>query len=324
MFALETSGLRNARLIKNVRLNSVVEIFSGEETGSGQIEVDDIGTAFGWRRGMLHPDFSVLQKLARLPSYDVYSLRILLHKDGIGLADSSQLDVSDRKKNQLDDYLHQFTDPLIANIYGGADSEVAGLDDVMKIFRNPDVSKTRARLGEIADKLGIGIAEVPGFFESYGEVFLSICYYRQCLDQIKPAIIDFFETIGEIRVDWKLRHDHQLLKVCDQLETTVGNLAKLLNGRFEMVDTTTNKMWDEFSAERFRDVENMIQNNHVIMGGVLCALSVKMDAWSKRFPDRDAGGPIRRADYIVSDMRQGFETLGELRRRALPSDNIPL
>jgi len=40
---------------------------------------------------------------------------------------------------------------------------------------------------------------------------------------------------------------------------------------------------------------------------VLCALSVKMNAWSSRFPHRQVGGPMKWADFISTDMRQGLE-----------------
>ncbi len=39
---LSTSALNRARLIKNVRLNSVIELFTGKDTGSGQIEIEDL------------------------------------------------------------------------------------------------------------------------------------------------------------------------------------------------------------------------------------------------------------------------------------------
>ena len=65
----ETSALKQALLIKNVRLKSVVEIFSGISTGSGQLDIRAVGKEFGWEKS--HPDMVVLHKLAGLNSYDV-------------------------------------------------------------------------------------------------------------------------------------------------------------------------------------------------------------------------------------------------------------
>ena len=46
----------------------------------------------------------------------------------------------------------------------------------------------------------------------------------------------------------------------------------------------------------------------VMAGGALCALSVKMAAWTDQFPNA-TGGVGRRAAFIMSDMRQGIEPL---------------
>ncbi len=51
----------------------------------------------------------------------------------------------------------------------------------------------------------------------------------------------------------------------------------------------------------------MIESYHTTIGGVLCALSVKMDAWARLFPKKDSGGPVKRAEFIMSEMRQGID-----------------
>ena len=313
LFPFRTTGLQGARMIKNARLESVIEIFKDDKMGSGQVDVDSIGTAFGWERNVAHPDFPILRKLASLPSYDMYSLRILLKEHDIPVRDADDLDVSESKKRELVDYMREFTEPLIVNIYGGTDAQVQSLADMTALFHDPDLEKTRARLVDVADKLDIPIEQVPVFFHDYGEVFLSVCYYRQCLDVIKPAIVDFFNSIDEINNDWKLRHDRQLLKICEQIRMTIDNMTKLVAGRFETVESSTKAMWAGFNAERFREVEDLIESNHTVMGGVLCALTVKMNAWTSRFPDSAMAGPIKRADFIISDMRQGFETLRNIK-----------
>ena len=40
----QTKALASVKLIKNTQLRSVIELFSGEQTGSGQIEISDIGS----------------------------------------------------------------------------------------------------------------------------------------------------------------------------------------------------------------------------------------------------------------------------------------
>ena len=67
MIPVQTKGLMKARMIKNARFESVIELFSGKRTGSGQIIVDDVGKAFGWPDDAEHPDYPILKKLAKLP-----------------------------------------------------------------------------------------------------------------------------------------------------------------------------------------------------------------------------------------------------------------
>ncbi|MDA0241707.1 MAG: hypothetical protein O3A84_17005 [Proteobacteria bacterium] len=47
--------------------------------------------------------------------------------------------------------------------------------------------------------------------------------------------------------------------------------------------------------------------NHVVVGGALCTLAVKVDAWTQRFPNRRSGSPMKRAEFIRGEMRQGLE-----------------
>ena len=46
-------------------------------------------------------------------------------------------------------------------------------------------------------------------------------------------------------------------------------------------------MWRDLTAERFRKIEALISRYHTSIGGVLCALSVKMSAWTSQFPNAD-------------------------------------
>jgi hypothetical protein len=75
-------------------------------------------------------------------------------------------------------------------------------------------------------------------------------------------------------------------------------------------------MWDNLSAERFRKIETLIKAYHITMGGILCALTVKMDSWAEMFPRRNVGGPVRRADFIMSELKAGMTRIREFEKRA--------
>ncbi len=306
---IETPALSRSRLIKNARLDSVVEFFTDEQAGSGQMDIESLAVDFEWPNDPMHPDFDLLRKLERMPSYDVYSLRILLRGHGIPVNNIDSLSLSGTKINELNSYMTAFTRPLILNIYGGEDVSIQSLDDVIALFHDPDIKRAKEKLKVIADKLRIELKEVPRFLEDYSEIFLSLSYYRQSLDQIEPAISEFIVSMNEMGEYWKLRNDEHMMKTCTTMITAINGLMAVIIGRIENLDRSTKEMWNNISAKRFEKVKNLITGYHTTIGGVLCALSVKMDAWAQQFPDKDVGGPVERSQFVSSVMMKGIKNI---------------
>ncbi len=129
---LETTALNRARLIKNVRLNSVIELFKDADTGSGQIDIEDLPHQFNWNMAEPPGDMIMMRKVGMLPSYDVYSLRISLREMEIPINDHEALRLSDKMNKELTSYMTDFTRPLISQIYGDeGDVTINSFDDVI-------------------------------------------------------------------------------------------------------------------------------------------------------------------------------------------------
>ncbi|MBB4287715.1 hypothetical protein [Roseospira goensis] len=309
---LQTPALRQARIIKNAQLRSVIELFSDISTGSGQVEISDLPKLLAWPTDEVHPDHIIVRKLSTLHSYDVFSLRIMLRRNGVSLTDQAALQLSAEKNQELTAYMTQFTRPLIQEIYGGENVQVDKFEDVVKLFRDPDVKRAKQRLQKMADALGIEIMEVPQFLEDYGDIFLSLSYYKQCLDRLAPLLDVFIASMYDIRKNYQLRQDQNLLRSCEMIETTINELTAAITGRFENFERSTKSMWDDISAERFQKVKDLIQAYHVTIGGVLCGLTVKMNAWVRLFPKPTSGGPVKRSEFIMSDIRQGLDNITKI------------
>ena len=318
MLPIQTPALRRARLIKNVRLDSVVELFQDVGSGSGQIDVEGLPTEFSWPEAPPHPDLLMLRNLARLPSYDVYSLRILLREQGIDVNDVEALKLSENKMRELTSYMTTFTRPLIMQIYGDDDMNITDFEDIIALFRDPDVKKALEKLKVMAEKLEIELGDIPVFLEDYGHIFLSLSYYRAGLDSIKPIIDQFIYSMDDMRKNWQLSQDPNMMRACDLMERTTKGLLLKLTERFENFDKSSETMWDNLNATRFRKVERMIQSYHTTIGGVLCALTVKMEAWNRIFPDEDSGGPIKRGEFMLSELKQGLDKIKLIEKRAPP------
>lgn len=323
MLPLETKGLASARMIKNARLESVIEVFSDSKTGSGQFSVRDLPREFDLSGGADHSDMKLLRKLEQIQSYDVYSLRLTLRELEIDLRDVYSLRLSEEKSKELTTYMTAFTRPLIKEIYGDdVMTEIKSFEDILGLFRNPDVKKTLHRLREMAEKLDIQPEQVPVFLEDYGDIFLSLSYYRQCLDQIEPVASEFLDALRELRSSYQFSDDRALQGVAREMESVLNEAMAGLTGRFEAFDRATNDLWQDISAEHFHKVEKLIRGFHITNGGVLCSLWVKMSAWSHAFPRPGVGGPAKRVEFIQTELRHGIDKIRELERAAPRSVSI--
>ncbi|MFA7430484.1 MAG: hypothetical protein WCZ23_10035 [Rhodospirillaceae bacterium] len=319
---LDTPSLQRARMIKNQRLEGVIEFFSDQYSGSGQIDIKSLPKAMGWDvdKGLPN-DVFILRNLAALPSYDVYSLRVSLRQAKISVAGSAALTLSADKNAELAGYMRRFTGPLIAQIYGADGRDITSFADIVGLFRDPDVKTARAKLKLMAEKLSIDMTEIPSFLEDYGDIFLSLGYYRQCLDRLAPHLDAYMASMADLRKNWQLRNDFTLMRTCNELELGLNNMTAAISGRFETFDRASRTMWQDLSAERFREVKALIESYHTTIGGMLCALTVKMNGWARQFPRPDAGGPVRRGEYIMSEMKQGLDAMKRLDQDARKLDH---
>lgn len=307
MIPLKTRGLRHARLLKNGRLQGVVELFCDTCAGSGRIEVDALAGEFGWPEQPAHPDLTMLRGLSRLSSYDVYSLRVLLRDLDIAVDNVDDLTLSAEKSGELTAYMRVFTGPLIRQVYGDADVSIRDFGDIIGLFKHADAQLARQKLERLSRKLGLSLAEVPRFLEDFADIFLSLSYYRSYLDNIQPKVGAFVAGLDEFRHSHELRQSRLLMKTCDELERCFTELTSRIGARFQDFDRATEDMWANISAESFRRVEALIISYHTTIGGLLCALGTKMNAWEERFPNGSSAGLLKRADFIMTDMRPGLE-----------------
>ena len=67
-------------------------------------------------------------------------------------------------------------------------------------------------------------------------------------------------------------------------------------GGLESFAQSTENLWENMTADNFEKVRKLISSYHVSLGGMLCLLSVKLDAWAESFPDRAIGSPTRRIE----------------------------
>lgn len=305
---LETQALRDTRLIKNTHLDGVVELFNENGSGSGQIEPHDLRLVFDMS-GTGRQDINIIRSLCALPSFDVYSLRINLRKLGIAVEDHDSLKLSDAKAHQLEGHMREFTRPLIATIYGSTDAEARSLHDIVALFMTPDLDLARKNLRRLSAKLNVDIGQIPSFLEDYGDVYLSLAYYQFCLEENAPRLKRFLGEMRALKAEPQFRSDTSFQRSCAVIEEKLMLVFREVNDVLNAFRTRTADLWNDLSNERFREMEQLVLSHQTQIGGALCAITVKLNAWNVSFPSPTAGNPTARVDFILRDMQQGLENI---------------
>lgn len=312
---LQTPSLKRARLIKNIRLETVVELFSSADSGSGQIEINELAKAMDWPQKGMHPDEVMLSALSSLHSYDVYSLRMQLRKLNIACDNPNALKLSDKKHGELMQFMNDFTQPLLCQIYDTADTGIENMEQLVDQFSSPNKKKALQNLQLMANKLQIGLQDVPRFLEEYADIYLSIAYGRDCLNALIPSIVAFGDAMEEFQENYELSKDKRLMRSVDFINDTLTDVTASVVTRFESFDRASETMWNDITAESFAKVKKMVREHHVLVGTILCSLTVKMNGWQEVL---DANrGLLRQADFVRSDMMQGMEKISKIEETVL-------
>ena len=303
---LQTAGLKRAMMRKNAKLQSVVELFRSGTTGSGQIMPRDLRSFFQDVDGKLTADIRVIEKLSTLESFDVYSLRIALRQLAIGFEDYESLQLSASKRAELTDYMRSFTRPLINRVYGQDNMEIRDVADIIAMLSKPNRQEALQKLQELAEQLGIEVLDVPEFLERYGDVFLSISYYRSCFDQINAEVPKFLRWMQEITKSHLLATDHAKRRLLEETDVSVREILAKVERRFGFFSLRSKDFWTSINANSFNRFRELITSHHVSIAAVLCALAVKFMHWKTEFPSGSGGLP-KRLDFVMAELRPGLD-----------------
>lgn len=308
---LATPALARARIIKSQTLETMVEVFRDQTTGSGQIHLKDIEAQFG-AQIKDNNDIELLKKLGRLNSYDPFSLRITLRDLGLLSEDLLQVNLSDKKQQELEKFMHSFTRPLIQQVFGDDTTNIQSFNDIVSVFKDPDAEKVKTNLTKLADQLKIEILEIPKFLEDFSDVFLSLSYYRDTIDELEPKLALLSDSMMSLSQSYQFQQDRSVAQTCENTVDRVSRVFVFVTGRLESFAQSTENLWENMNAENFDKVRHLVSSYHVSLGGMLCALSVKLNAWAEAFPNSDVGSPMKRIEFLMSDMRRGIDQIDTL------------
>jgi hypothetical protein len=307
---LRTSGLRNARMIKNSQLDGVIELFRGTSTGSGQISPNDLPKVFQMGENEEH-DLKMLNAISRLPSFDVYSLRIELRRLGINIEDTQNLKLSPAAQKLAAPFMQDYTRPLIAFLSHGGDAPANSSTEVLTLLQDNKIS-TKENFNRLAGRLGIHLRAIPIFLEDYGDVFLSLAYYDLCTRQLKNQSRGALESLGKLRTIPLFAQQPRVIQSMQKVERCFDFLSTDIASVITDFKSRTNLMWEDITAERFNEMRELVLYYQVRLGGSLCAATAKICAWDERFPPDSLNSPAAQAMFLQNDMAPGLEQLKKL------------
>ncbi len=309
----QTARLKRARLFKNPKLDSVVEMFATEGGGSAQVDCNKVFKLFTWPEGFKHPDQQLLVKLGALPSYDVLSLRVALRRLGIKLDNPEALKFPDAKIAGLKPYRNRTIAPMMQFINSDKKSDVDDYDKLLPTLKKPS-PQDQARLQQMAVTLGIEVTAVPLFVRDYGEIALSLAYYQEQFDDLLFPLMGLLDQLKILRRNPEYNKDAVFMRDAELIDTVLGNLIALLAARFENFYMLSKNMWLDIKSGKIMTIRNSIVAHHATISGMLCGLSVKMRCWEEAFAGEDPSQQPKSkwTTFIQSAMVPGLLELATL------------
>lgn len=314
---LGTPGMRRTRLVKNARLDTVVELFKDNRAGSGQIDIRALGDYFDTSAPSFEEDRTIVEVLSQEPSFDVYSLRLALRSHNIRVDEAEHLRLSPQTQEKLTEYMRVFTRPLIQKVFGSDTKDVSSATEIFEMFRGVDRDVALKRIRSISDALGVEIDQIPGFLEDYGDIFLSLSYFKRTLEDIRPTFERFKAWTNEGIRNSHLRHDKDAIRYTEIVDAQMEEAIAFTMLRFKAFDEASAEFWKDLSEYRYAHLRRLVTSNHRTIGGILCALSVKMIRWQEDFPG-ESGSPNKRADWLLAEMVPGLDKIRHIQRTAPP------
>ncbi len=321
---LLTPGLQRARLVKNSRMETMVELFRDSGAGSGQVRIPELGAFFGNSDGGdFKEDTLKIEQLIEIPSFDVYSVRMALRSIGMDVEEPKYLRLSETKRAELTDRMKSFTKPLIDRIFGTGQDNYESVSDLTAMLRNPNKDDALQNLNMMAESLQVPLSAIPRFVENYGDIFLSLAYFQSILDDVVPRVDRFIEWINELRGFYMVRNDRAQDRILTNMTRDLSEISGAITERFDHFNAKTVNFWEDISADKFHEVRHFISDHHTTVGGILCGLTLKMDLWRERFPKEDMGGPQQRLDFVFSEIQPGLDYIRKLKQAGLAPQTKP-
>ncbi|UUX48058.1 hypothetical protein NUH88_11570 [Nisaea acidiphila] len=312
---LRSHAAMKLRLIKNVRMETRIELYREAGMGSGQVAIEELPGFIGGTDDLTEHDIPMLEQIGQMDSFDPYSLRRGLRAAGIEMNDLSPFSLSDAKKRELRPHMRNLTRPLVQYVFGANEVELNNPEAIREVIGNAEGIAVRMRLERLAASLKTSTDLLPDLLEDYGDIFLSLGFYKQHLIDLGPRIAALQDWIDEASRASHIGNDPVTGPALRKTVRILGVLSQSLKLRFENFENRTQIRWERVTIGTFNQVRTLISDHQATLAAVLCGLLVKIYEWESQFPG--GGGSLeRRVEFAMTDLRSGLDHLAGIERKA--------
>jgi len=301
LLPVSSASLRKTRLVKNCRLESVLELYRDDSAGRGQIDIGQAQSVFGLS-SPADPDLSLLRSVALLPAFDAFSLRLLLREMGASLEQMGGLSLSPPRTQIWDNHVRKLTLPLLEYVFGRDQGENASLGQLVEMFRNPNVGLAESQLSRLANKLDIKIGALASFLEDYTDTFMAIAFYHLALADLLPLVNRFLVSVQRLSAEPRYRQNEKLRELCAETGSTFQFILKMISTRLTASERMTATLWSNELSIPHRVLQEKLREFHILLALLVAGVAAKMSAWFAAFPMDDSGRPQDRAEFLSNDI----------------------
>ena len=306
-FDIKFKTLREARLVKNVFLETVVEFKESELASSGPMPLKQLAIEFD-ERDVSREEIKMINNLASLPSFDCYTLKRGIGPMKISLLNDQIFKLSDERVGTLFDLMSRITRPLIQYLYTDDNLRIKDTSGLLSLIQNTEPLKVKDRLDLVASNLEISLNELPNYLQQFGELFLSVSYFESTFREFNPKLDQFLLWAEDGVKNSNLRNDPNAQREFTQTEQKFKELKENLEARFRLLGNITQIDWQDLGASDFKKIQREILSQQANLAIGLCGLAVKMIEWEYQFPSA-GGSPQQCLEFLSAEANAGLDNL---------------
>ena len=312
-FDIKHKDLYEARLIKNVFLETVIEFIDEELAADGPMQIRELALKFD-ESDVSRDEIKMISSIAALPSFDCYTLKRGMAPLKINVNDDAIFKLSNDRKASLFDLMSRLTRPLIQYLYTDDNLRIKDTSSLLELIQNTEPLKVKDRLGSVARNLEVSLIGLPNFLQDFSELFLSVSYFESIFREYNPKLDQFLLWAEDGVMNSNLRNDPNAQREFSNVDKRFKQLKGNLDSRFRLLSNITQVDWDDLNSSEFKKIQREILSQQANLAIGLCGLSVKMIEWEKQFPSA-GGSPQQCFEFLSNEASGGLDNL----LRSLPS-----